>query len=180
MALLTGLTIDDFEQLPDAVAKNHELVKGELIDVSGNVFDHNSFRDLLVEILRPYVRQRKLGRIVAEQEFEFGDEAYGPDVSFFGPEKVKLIERKLRVQRFIPDLAIEIASRNDKFEALIEKALVYQRHGVKEVYLFSIQLRQVLRFADQPAHTVLIESQDFRPDQIPGFSIRITDLLAMI
>ena len=126
-----------------------------------------------------YVDQHRLGYIVAEQEFEFGDEAYAPDVSFFGPEKAKLVDGQLRVQRFVPDLAIEIASKNDKFETLIEKALLYRRFGVKEVYLFSIQVRQVFRYADQTA-IVLSEDQEFRPEQIPGFSIRIADLLAMI
>jgi hypothetical protein len=36
MATATGLTIDDFERLPEALAHNHELVDGELVDVSGN------------------------------------------------------------------------------------------------------------------------------------------------
>ena len=180
MALLTGLTIDDFEQLPDAVAKNHDLVKGELVDVSGNVFNHNRLRDGLVRKVGDYIDQHRLGYVVSEQEFEFGEDAYAPDVSFFGPEKARLIDGQLRVQRFVPDLVIEIASKTDKFETLMEKALHYQRHGVKEVYLFSIQLRQVFRYADQPTPTVLSDAQDFCPEQIPGFSIRIADLLAMI
>ena len=180
MALLTGLTIEDFEQLPDALARNHELVKGELVDVSGNVFNHNGLRDVLVEVLRPYVREHKLGVIVSEQEFEFEDEvAYGPDVSFFGPEKAKRVDGRLRVQRFVPDLVVEIASKTDKFDTLIEKALYYRRRGVKEVYLFSIQNRQVFRYSDGPT-MVLSDNEEFRPEQIPGFSIRISDLLAMI
>lgn len=35
MASVTGLTIEDFEKLPDALALNHELVDGELVDVLG-------------------------------------------------------------------------------------------------------------------------------------------------
>ena len=37
MASVTGITIDDFEKLPDALALNHELVDGELVEVSGNI-----------------------------------------------------------------------------------------------------------------------------------------------
>jgi hypothetical protein len=33
MALVEALAIDDFERLPYALAKNHELVDGELVDV---------------------------------------------------------------------------------------------------------------------------------------------------
>lgn len=83
MAAATGLTIEEFEQLPEALARNHELVDGELVDVSGNTGSHNGLRDALVELLRPYVRQQELGRIVAEQEFDFDGDAHGPDVSFF-------------------------------------------------------------------------------------------------
>ena len=41
MQLVSPLTIDDFERLPDELAYYHELVDGELVDVSGNTPDHN-------------------------------------------------------------------------------------------------------------------------------------------
>jgi Uma2 family endonuclease len=179
MATVTGLTIEEFEQLPDALAHNHELVDGELVDVSGNSYGHNDLRDLLVELLRPYVRQHKLGRVVAEQEFEFEENAHGPDVSFFGNEKVELVDRKLRVQRFVPDLAIEIASQGERFEPLLQKLLRYRRCGTKEVYLFSMAARQVFVYSERGT-VVLSESDEFRSELIPGFSIRIGDLFRMI
>jgi len=176
---MTGLTIEEFEQLPDVLACNHELVDGELVDVSGNLINHNGLRDALVELMRPFVRQHKLGRIVAEQEYDFDDNAHGPDISFFGPEKMKLVEPDSRVQPFVPDLAIEVVSQNDKFETLLAKALRYRRCGTKEVFIFSIQLQQVFVFSEHST-VVLDESQEFRPEQIPGFAVRISDLLAMI
>ena len=47
MATSTLLTIDDFERLPAEMAENHELVDGELVDVSGNNPEHNWLRDYL-------------------------------------------------------------------------------------------------------------------------------------
>jgi hypothetical protein len=44
MASVTRLTIDDFERLPAEQAKNHELVDGELVPVSGNTLRHNLIR----------------------------------------------------------------------------------------------------------------------------------------
>ncbi|SPF32029.1 conserved hypothetical protein [Candidatus Sulfopaludibacter sp. SbA4] len=179
MATITGLTIEDFENLPDVLARNHELVDGELVKVSANSIDHNRLRDAIVVRLDPYVREHKLGCIVAEQEYDFGGNAHGPDVSFFGPEKARLVEPKRRVQPFVPDLAIEVVSPSDKFESLLAKAQRYRRCGTKEVFIFSIQLRQVFVFSEHST-VALDETQDFRPEQIPGFSIRISDLLAMI
>ena len=103
MAIATGITIEEFERLPDALAHNHELVNGELVDVSGNTPYHNKLRDFLIELLRPYVRNHKLGTIISEQEFDFDGNAYGPDVAFIGADKVRLIDNDRRVQRFVPD-----------------------------------------------------------------------------
>src|ERR1035438_8265050 len=116
MASITGLTIEDFESLPAALAKNHELVDGELVDVSGNTFGRNRFRDELADMIRAHVRRDKLGVVVAEQEFEFGENAHGPDVAFIGLSKVGLLDPNRRVQLFVPDLAIEVVSNNDKFD----------------------------------------------------------------
>jgi Uma2 family endonuclease len=179
MATITGLTIEDFEQLPDALAHNHELVNGELVDVSGNTGGHNCLRDALLVALQPYVRQHKLGLIITEQDFQFGHNAHGPDVSFLGPVKVELFDGDLRVQLFVPDIAIEIASKNDRFESLFAKAYRYRECGTKEVFIFSIATRQVFVCSQHPV-IVLCEDQDFCPTQLPGFSIRISDLFAMM
>src|SRR5437762_13670220 len=92
----TLLTIDDFERLPAEMAENHELVNGELIDVSGNNPEHNWLRDYLIELLRPLVRSQKLGKVIAEQEYDFSGDAHGPDVSFFCVEKEPLVDRRKR------------------------------------------------------------------------------------
>jgi len=179
MATAIGLTIEEFEQLPDALAHNHELVNGELVDVSGNTLAHIALRDELGCQLRLYVRANQLGPVISEQEYDFDGNAHGPDVSFFGPDKQKLADRRLRVQRFVPDLAIEIASGSDRFDALFDKALHYRRCGTAEVYIFSIQTRQVFRYSED--HTVVLnENEEFRLLQIPGFAIRIGDLFGMI
>src|SRR5271170_6082303 len=138
MPLENPLTIDDFERLPDALAYYHELVDGELVDVSGNTGNHIALRDLLTAMLLFFVREHKLGRVLSEQEYEFDDNAHGPDVTFFGTDKAEQFDGELRVQRFVPNLAIEIVSRNDKFSALMKKAHRYRSCGTREVWIFSI------------------------------------------
>src|SRR5690242_11823984 len=103
MATSTLLTIDDFERLPAEMAENHELVNGELVDVSGNDPEHNWLRDFLARLMYPIVSNAGLGRVITEQEFDFQGDAHGPDLSFFGNEKVALVDRRKRVQRFVPD-----------------------------------------------------------------------------
>ena len=177
--MVSGLTIDDFEKLPDALALNHELVDGELIDVSGNTARHNRLRDLLISLLLPFVEQRKLGLAMAEQEYKFGDNAHAPDVTFITSEKARLLKGNLRVQRFVPDLAIEIVSESDKFNALFRKAKRYRDYGTKEIWIFSIDNRQAYVYSDE-GEVILNDNDEFCSALIPGFSIRIGELFHRI
>jgi Uma2 family endonuclease len=179
MQLVSRLTIDDFERLPQERAYYHELVDGELVDVSGNTLGHNQLRDLLISMLLFYVKERKLGRVVGEQEYDFGGNAHGPDVSFFVPEKIRLSDDNKRVQRFVPDLAIEIVSQNDTFEKLIGKAHRYRKCGTKEVWIFSIDTREAYVYSEE-RDAILDENGIFESSLIPGFSIRLGDLFDQI
>ena len=175
MASVTGLTIDDFEKLPAALARNHELVDGELVDVSGNTALHNGLRDLLIVLLLPYVRQNKLGMVISEQEYDFDGNAHGPDVSFFALAKVSRLDARRRVQPFVPDLAIEIVSQNDTFENLMKKARRYRKCGTKEVWVFNIDGREAFALTENQ-RAILEENDRFQSELIPGFSIRLGDL----
>jgi Uma2 family endonuclease len=175
MQLVSPLTIDDFERLPDELALNHELVDGKLVDVSGNTLIHNWVRDYLTSLLREYVKECGFGEVVSEQEYDFGGNAHGPDVTFFGPDKVGLCEVNRRVQRFVPDLAIEIVSQNDPFARLVKKADRYRKCGTREAWILDIDSRRAFLFSDD-RNAILDESQQFESSLIPGFSIRIGDL----
>jgi Uma2 family endonuclease len=96
-------------------------------------------------------------------------------VSFVASEKVPLLEAKRRVQRMVPDMAIEIESPNDTFQTLSRKAQRYRRCGTKEVWLLSIDNREAYRYSEKP-NTILDENGEFRPESIRGFSIRLGDL----
>jgi Uma2 family endonuclease len=175
MQLVSPLTIDDFEKLPDELALNHELEDGKLVDVSGNTLIHNRLRDAFISLLRDYVKKNGLGEIVSEQEFDFGGNAHGPDVSFFGPGKLTLCEAKRRVQRFVPDLAIEIVSENDTFKKLVKKADRYRKCGTKEAWIIDPDSRTAFLYSDA-LKTILDENGVFQSSFIPGFSIRIGEL----
>ncbi len=179
MALVSDLTIEDFEKLPDALALNHELVDGKLVEVSGNTLIHNLLRDLLIRLLGEHVERHNLGQIISEQEFDFGGNAHGPDLSFIETAKLHLLNDRLRVQRLVPDLAIEIVSENDKFVRLMKKVQRYRKAGTQEVWVFEIEMREAYVFSDR-GRAILDENQQFQTSLIPGFSIRIGDLFDRI
>src|SRR3954447_13871210 len=99
MATTTApLTIDDFERLPDEEVKNRELVDGVLVDVSGNTLIHNIIRGVVFTFFRDWAAKNG-GCAVTEQEYDFAGNVHGPDVTYFGPAKVALAEKRKRVQR---------------------------------------------------------------------------------
>jgi Uma2 family endonuclease len=170
-----GITIEEFERLPDALALNHELDDGELVDVSGNTPYHNRKRDLLVERLGPHVRERMLGIVISEQEFEFDGNAYAPDLAFIAAPKVHLLDPHRRVQLFVPDLAIEIVSKRDIFDKVMKKATRYRRSGAREVWVLDGENRLAFVFSED-REAILNEDAMFESKLIPGFSIPLTDL----
>jgi Uma2 family endonuclease len=172
---VASLTIEDFERLPDALALNHELVDGELVDVSGNTAIHNDLRDYLVSLLRDYVKKNGLGKILSEQEFDFGGNVYGPDLAFFVSEKIPLVEERRRVQRFVPDLAIEIVSQNDTFARLVQKAARYRQCGTREAWILDIESRTAFIYSPD-RNEILDDSARFESSLIPGLSVPIGDI----
>jgi Uma2 family endonuclease len=179
MATSTLLTIDDFERLPAAVVEHHELVQGELVDVSGNTPRHNLLRDRLLAFLLPLIAQHQAGTIIAEQEYDFDGNAHGPDVSFFGPSKQALMDLDKRVQRFVPDLAIEIASSSDTYEGLLVKKERYLKAGTSEVWLISPLTHEIAVYAQGRTHIVHGEA-NVTTELLPGISISLEELFQQL
>ena len=175
MAASTALTIDDFERLPADVAENHELVDGELVGVSGNNPNHNFLREWLVLLIWPAILEHKLGLLFAEQEYDFLGNAHGPDVSFFGAAKESLVSPTQRVQRFVPDLAVEVASDSDTFPGLLRKKDRYLAAGVIEVWLISGETKDVLIFTKEGVRG-LHASGVLSTDLLPGIAVSVEEL----
>ena len=171
----TRLTVDDFERLPYEETRGRELVDGELVEVSGNNPKHIFIRDLMLVLFFPIVHKGRLGRVMSEQEYDFGGNVHGPDISFFGPEKVVLLNLNKRVQMFIPDFVIEVASPSDTLENLARKKDRYRRCGTAEVWLISPKGRSGYIFSSD-RNVILSGTDELSTPLIPGFSITVEDL----
>ena len=175
MAATTSLTIDDFERLPADAVQQRELVDGELIDVSGNTPLHNIVRDRLLSHLMAWAEAQAAGMVIAEQEYDFLGNAHGPDVSFFGPEKQTLLDLDKRVQRFVPDLAIEVASASDTYDSLLRKKERYRRAGTAEVWLISAENAEITIYG--PDHDRVVHAgHTVSSDLLPGFAVTVDEL----
>jgi Uma2 family endonuclease len=175
MATSTLLTIGDYERLPQETVDRTELIDGELVDVSGNTLEINLLRGYLIYLLRPLVHRHGLGAVISNQGFDIQGNVLGPDVSFFGVEKVLLVARGKRVQPFVPDLAIEIPSPTETYDSVLMKRRRYLDSGVQEVWLICAETREVTIY---PRIRVLRGSDELSTPLIPGFSITVNALFA--
>lgn len=175
MATVTYLTIDDFERLPPEQAKNHELVNGELVPEPGRTARHNLTLVEVIVLLESFVREHRLGQTILGQAFDFGGDALGPDVSFFGPAKSALVELDKRVQRFVPDLAIEIVSADDMFNSLVRKKERYRNCGTEEVWIVEPEAREVLIYSAR-GDRILREDAELTSELLPGFRMPVKRL----
>jgi Uma2 family endonuclease len=175
VAAITSLTIDDFERLPADAVQQRELVDGELIDVSGNTPRHNKIRDRLLSRLMAWAEAQAAGEVISEQEYDFLGNAHGPDVSFFGPEKQVLLDLDKRVQRFVPDLAIEVASASDTYDSLLRKKERYRRAGTTEVWLISAENAEIAIYGPD-RDRILRAGDTLSSEVLPAFAIAVNDL----
>jgi Uma2 family endonuclease len=117
-----------------------------------------------------------LGLIIWEQEFDFDGNAHGPDIAYIVSSRLHLIDNNKRVQRFVPDFAIEVVSSNDTFERVMKKAARYRKCGTREVWVISPNTRQAFVLSEQQ-QVLLEETGVLETKLVPGFSIGLGELL---
>jgi Uma2 family endonuclease len=76
-----------------------------------------------------------------------------------------------RVQRFVPDLAIEIVSDYQPFKDLIRKKDRYRKCGTAEVWIVSPESREIYLYSEQ-GNRILGADEDLTSPLFPGFQIR--------
>jgi len=85
------------------------------------------------------------------------------------------VELYKRVQPFIPDLAIEVASSSDLYNDLLRKKDRYRRAGTSEVWLISPETHEVNVYSIS-GNRILQSGDTLTSPLLPGFSVTLDDL----
>jgi Uma2 family endonuclease len=127
-----------------------------------------------------YLKKNPLGKAFTEAHFKLwpdrNKEARIPDVSFIVKER--LPKDWLHYPVMAPDLAVEILSPTDSFEATMEKVAEYLRQGTQIVWVVITSTREVLvctAEGKQIVRDVLIA-----PNLLPGFELPLQTIFAGI
>jgi Uma2 family endonuclease len=90
-----------------------------------------------------------------------------------------MLDLHKRVQRFVPDLAVEIASENDTYTAMLRKKDRYLGAGTVEVWLISPATREITVYRHGQVR-ILCAGDTLTSDLLPGFSVPVDELFSQI
>ena len=106
------------------------------------------------------------------------DRLVGADAAFVATASLPIVVSREGYLETIPDLVVEIRSRNDTLPELMAKAQDYLTAGVKIVWLVDPQSRCVLVYVGQSEPTRVEENEVLNAGEIiPGFQYKVSDLL---
>ncbi len=176
VATRTLLTVEQFEQLPEREDVRYELDHGELIEVSGPSYQHNDIRDAILTALRTFLREHRLGKAVAEQEFRIAEETvFRPDVAYLRQEVVARIDKSKSILSVVPDLAVEVISPSDTAERLMRRIDLFLSAGCKHFWVVYPAERKVHVYGPSDDVRAFGEGKTLEaPEVLPGFSLPVS------
>jgi Uma2 family endonuclease len=159
-----------------------ELVRGEVIEVTGASFESSQIGVWIASLLATYVRPRGLGTLLgADGGFVLArrpDTVRIPDAGFVSQERT----RHAHPHRFFPgapDLAVEVLSPSDRPTEAHEKCLEYLAAGAKLVWLVFPETRRIHVYRSPEGIEVLTEEDMLTAEPvIPGFSCPVAEVFS--
>ena len=122
----------------------------------------------------PFVEERKLGLVVAEQAFQLSERTVRvPDVAFIRSGRDLATNRPIEGA---PDLAIEVVSPSNTPREIDRRISDYFAAGCKRVWVLYSEHREV--YIHGLAGVIRRRAEDLLedPELLPGFSVKVASL----
>jgi Uma2 family endonuclease len=158
-----------------------ELMDGILMEKTVG-FDESMLAAAIIELLRRFVRPKKLGLVAGEAGML--KLAPGliqvPDVSFVSVDRLPNGKRpRTPAPNLVPDLAVEVISPSNTVREMQRKLAVYFKAGVRLVWLVYPRKRTVDVYTAPRTKTVLKEDDTLTGGEVlPGLKINLKELFA--
>ncbi len=158
--------------------KQLEWVDGRAVIKEASGARHSRIGLRLAAQLGEYLKTNPIGEIYgADTSFTFGENERIPDMAFVSAARIPPEGDPVGVWPIAPDLAAEIVSPNDLFEALEARIRDYFASGVQQVWLVSPQFETVTIY-DSPVKAAILHAGDelTSPALLPGFRCPVAAL----
>ncbi len=174
------LTAEDLYGLPEEDDRRYELVEGRLVVSEPPGWTHGGIATRIAVALYPHVRAHRLGEVVVESGYVLArrpDTVRGPDVSFVRADRLPAREVAHRFFEGAPDLAVEIASPDDRAAEVARKVAGYLRAGTRAVWVVYPDTRTVVVHApDGLARLLGPDDALDGGDVLPGLALPVAEL----
>ena len=176
------MTARQLAELPED-GWRHELIDGELQTMAPAGEQHGQVAVTITYLVVDHVRRNSLGRCyIAETGFVLRrdpDTVRAPDLAFTRTERLPVQPNK-SFSDIVPDLVVEVVSPSDRASEVTKKALVWLRAGVRLVWVIDPEAEVVTVHRDGNVIGLLTDADAVLSgeDVLPGFEVRLADILA--
>lgn len=180
------LTVGDLEGLPTELPTgpvDYELENGRLVPTSppGNV--HGAVQLNIGTELKNYADRTGVGRARTETGvllWRNPDRLTVPDVLFVAAKSLPIRETREGYLETIPELVVEVRSKNDASSMIASKVADYLKAGVELVWVVEPQLRTVTVYRPgRPAETFRGDDVLVCEDLLPGFRLELARVFSV-
>ena len=158
-----------------------ELIDGVLVEKTMSSYESYLAIQIAV-VLAGYVSSLKLGVVLGADGMLkiMPDQIRIPDVCFIAKAKLPgKFSPQIPISSLIPDLAVEVLSKNNTRQEMDEKLGEYFEVGVREVWYVDPQLKRVRVYETRTNLRELTEADTLESRiALPGFSLSLKELFA--
>lgn len=167
---------------PENSGPRYQLINGELVEMAGATFGHQTFLLEMSAELLIQIRVLDIGTIVIAPYDVHVDlfNTYQPDLLFVSNARQSILES--RGVTGAPDLVMEILSESTRRRDFNEKLPVYAANGVREVWIVNLENAMISVYATGEHGATLIG--DFAANDVltsevmPGVAIELAPIFA--
>jgi Uma2 family endonuclease len=160
----------------------YEVVDGQVVELAPMGAYEVWIASVLVARLATFATQHQLGRAVQEMLFDL-TVATGrkrrPDVAFVSFDRWPLTRRIPRTEAWevIPNLAVEVVSRSDSVDSIVDKVAEYFHAGVERIWVIFPSQEQVYIYDSPTSVRILTRTDELSGDPIlPHFRLPLVEL----
>lgn len=179
------LTAADLAVLPADLPSgpvDYELDNGRLVVMSPAGHRRGETQHAVGQLIGKYGKEAGHGRVFTETGvvlWKGPDRVVVPDVAFVANAQLPLKSSREGYLETIPDLVVEVRSKNDSLHELEVKSRDYLRAGVRVVWIVDCDARTIAVHHDTGETQVLGENDMLRAEGvIPGMDVRVGGLFA--
>lgn len=177
------LTAEEFFEMPEIPGVWYELVRGEVVEVSGTDGEHGDFVLAIVTLLHAFIRPRRLGKLYADGVGFIirrdPDTVRIPDVAFVARSRVPVSGSPKKHWPLAPDLAVEIVSPGDRRHAVEEKTQGYLAAGTRMAWVLWPEQQTAVVYTQSGTRTLTAADTLGGGDVLPEFTVSVAALFAV-